>query len=509
MTLSTGKVYLVGAGPGDPGLITLRGCQCLARADVVLYDYLVNPRILEHAAPAAELVCLGRHGRGRIIPQEEIDALIVRHAQAGRNVVRLKGGDPVVFAHAAEEIAALAQAGIPYEIVPGITAALAVGSYAGIPLTQGDAASALALVAGQERPDKTASLDYRALAAFPGTLVFYMGVTTARHWTSELIASGKPPDTPAAIVRRCSFQDQQTIACTLATVADEIESRRLRPPALVVVGPVAALAARRGWFVERPLFGVRVLITRAVHQAPSLAAALADLGADVLVQPAIEIDPPENWKPVDRAIDQLHAYDWLVFASANGVRLFCDRLLQTRDLRALGSLKLAAIGSASAEELARYHLRADVVPDEYRAESLAAALGAEAARGKRFLLARASRGRELLAEELTRAGGTVEQIVVYTSRDVEKPDDEIAALLRAGKIDWVTVTSSAIARSLVRLFGEDLRRTRLAAISPLTTSTLAELGHQTVIEAATYTTAGLVDAILNATGRSSDTMPKR
>ncbi len=467
MTQSIGKVYLVGGGPGDPGLITLRGCQCLARADVVLYDYLVNPQILAHAPAGAQQICLGRHGRDRIMPQQEIDALLVRLAREGRAVVRLKGGDPAVFAHVAEETSALEAAGIPYEIVPGITAALAVGSYAGIPLTQGDAASAVALVTGQERAEKTSDgLDYAALAAFPGTLVFYMGITTAARWSAELIKAGKPQDTPAAIVRRCSWPDQETIRCTLATVAAEIQTRRMRPPALIVVGAVAALASERGWFVDRPLYGVRVLVTRAPHQAQSLSAALAELGAEVLWQPAIEIMPPNDWANVDRALAQLDRYDWMVFSSANGVRALLDRLLETRDLRALAKIKLAAIGPGSAEELDRYRLRADLVPDEYRAESLAESLGSEAAAGRRFLLARASRGREILAETLTAHGGQVEQVVVYHSRDVATPNPEIARLLADGKIDWVTVTSSAIAGSLAVLFGEDLRKRNLPASAP-------------------------------------------
>jgi uroporphyrinogen III methyltransferase/synthase len=313
-----------------------------------------------------------------------------------------------------------------------------------------------------------------------------------------LIAAGKPSDTPAAIVRRCSLPDQLTISCTLATVASQIAARSVRPPALVVVGPVAALAARRGWFVERPLFGLRVLVTRALRQAPQLAAALAELGAEVLVQPAIEILPPEDWRPVDSALARLDHYDWLVFSSGNGVRALLDRLLETRDLRALATCKLAAIGPSTAEELARYHLRADVIPAAYQAESLAASLLDEAARGKRFLLARASRGREVLADELTGKGAQVEQIVVYTSRDVAAPDEHIANQLRDGKIDWITFTSSAIARSLVRMFGADLAASRLASISPITSQTLRELGHAVAVEARTYTMEGLVEAILAA-----------
>lgn len=428
---------------------------------------------------------------------------MVSRAREGRSVVRLKGGDPVVFARAAEETSALDAAGIAYEIVPGITAALAVGSYAGIPLTHANAASAVALVTGQEREDKVSpGLDYSALAAFPGTLVFYMGITTAARWSAALILAGKSPTTPAVIVRRCSWPDQETIPCTLGTAADVIQSRRLRPPALVIVGSVAAVAPEHGWFVDRPLFGVRVLVTRAAHQAGELGAALADLGAEVLFQPAVEIAPPDNWQNVDRALAQLSSYDWLVFASANGVRSLLDRLLAKRDLRALGNIKIAAIGPGSAEELARYHLRADLVPDLYRSESLAAALASEATVGKRFLLARANRGREVLADELTSQGATVEQIVVYASRDVAEGDPEIAHALADGQIDWITVTSSAIARSLARLFGAELRNARLASISPLTSATLKELGYDVAAEADTYTTAGVIEAICRSQASS-------
>jgi uroporphyrinogen III methyltransferase/synthase len=502
MEISSGKVFLVGGGPGDPGLLTLRGAECLARADVVLYDYLVNPHVLGHVREGAELVCLGRHGRDRIMSQDEVNAAMIRHTLAGKNVVRLKGGDPIVFARISEEIAALEGAGVPYEIVPGVTAALAVGSYAGIPLTQGDAASAVALVTGHERDDKQQSaLDYRALAAFPGTLVFYMGVTTAERWTAELIDAGKLADTPAAIIRRVSLADQQTIRCTLGTVAETIRERKLRPPALVIVGQVAAAATVHDWFSERPLFGRRVLVTRAAHQAPELVKMLSERGAGVINQPAIEIGPPDDWGPVDAALNRLDQFDWLVFSSANGVRSFLDRLLTGRDLRALGSIKLAAIGPGSAEELARYHLRADIVPEEYRAESLAGALVGEASAGRRFLLVRASRGREVLAEQLRAAGGQVEQVVVYTNRDVATADPQVAELLSAGKIDWITVTSSAIARSLVKLFGDELRRARLVSISPITTATLAELGHNVAAEAQQYTMAGVVAALLAADSR--------
>jgi len=498
MTTQPATVYLVGAGPGDPGLITLRGIDCLARADVVLYDYLVNPRVLEHARRGAELVCLGRHGHGRILSQAEINACAIDHARAGRRVVRLKSGDPTIFARAAEEIAALHAAGIKLEIVPGITAAMATASYAGIPLTNRDSASAIALVTGQERGDKQGeSLDLAPLAQFPGTLVFYMGVTTAPQWSGALLAAGKSPSTPVALVRRCSWPDQQTIRCTLANVAQTLVEQKIRPPVVAIVGQVASAEPAVSWFASRPLFGRTVLITRPADQVEPLRERLEELGARTLIQPAIEITEPADWQPVDDAIARLESFDWLVFSSANGVRSFLDRLLRSGDVRRLAHAKLAAIGPATAAELLRYRLRVDLTPEEYRAESLVASL-APLARGKRFLLARASRGREVLRDELVAAGADVEQVVVYRSTDVTEADPEVLAELEAGRVDWATATSSAIARSMATLLGERLRHTRLASISPLTSATLRTARFEPAVEAAVYTTDGVIEAILLA-----------
>jgi uroporphyrinogen III methyltransferase/synthase len=529
-----GKVYLVGAGPGDPGLITLRGMQCLERADAVLYDYLVNPRLLAGCRPGTEIISLGKHGGGRIWSQEEINEALVRLARQGKTVVRLKGGDPVVFARGVEEIEALTAAGIPFEIVPGITAALAAGSYAGIPITHRELASAVALVTGHEDCEKEGPpLDYARLAAFPGTLVFYMGVTTAAHWSSDLMAAGKLPQTPVAVIRRVSFPDQKVWHTTLGEIAAVVARTTLRPPVIFVVGEVASLAPTLSWFDKRPLFGQSVLVTRpnvvrrwATGPTPpdDFADRLAELGAEVFYQPAIEIRPPDDWSAVDAALARLREFDWLVFSSVNGVDALLRRLLQSVagtlrvpspddgtpthfvgapvpatycDLRALAGVKIAAIGIATAARLAAYHLRADLVPDEFRAEALAESLAADA-RGKRFLLARASRGREVLAETLSAAGGIVEQVVVYQSIDVQSPDPDIASRLAAGRINWTTVTSSAIARSLARLFGDDLRKTKLVSISPITSGTLREVGYEPAAEAKEYTMEGVVEAI--ATG---------
>ncbi len=503
VTTTVRKVYLVGAGPGDPSLITLRGAECLRRADVVLYDYLVNPLLLSHCRPDAQCICLGKHGGGRIWPQEEINNQMLAFARQGKCVVRLKSGDPAIFARGVEELECLTREGIEYEVVPGITAALAAGSYVGIPITHRDLASCVALITGQEKPDKEgAALDYEALARFPGTLVFYMGVTTAGEWSRALIAAGKAPGTPVAIVRRCSLPDQRTFGTTLGDLATTVEREKIRPPVIFIVGEVVRLGPALSWFDKRPLFGQRVLITRPAHQAQLLAAPLTELGAEILHQAAIEISPPQDWTAVDAALSRLREFDWLVFSSSNGVRYLLDRLLATgHDLRSLGKLKLAAIGPGTADELARYHLRADLIPDEYRAESLASSLAGTAS-GKRFLLARASRGREVLAEELSAAGGIVEQVVVYHSHDVLQPDPRIVDSLRSETIDWITVTSSAIAKSLVQLFGEDLRKAKLVSISPITSATLRELGYEPAAEATEYTMQGVVRAIAASCGQA-------
>jgi uroporphyrinogen III methyltransferase/synthase len=434
---------------------------------------------------------------------------MIEVARQGKIVVRLKAGDPMVFSRTAPETEALRAAGVPFEIVPGITAGGAAAGYAEIPITHADHASAVAFASayakdaagGPPDPERTKGglpLDYGRLADFPGTLVVYMGESSADNWSEALVRKGKSADTPVAIVRRCSFNDQQTIRCTLGTVAQVIAERGLRAPAVVVVGDVVSLGPEVSWFAARPLFGARVLITRPREQAAALRSRLAQRGAHVLSQPAIRISEPADWGPVDAALDRLARYDWLVFSSANGVGYLLDRLVATGgDLRRLGGVRLAAIGPGTAEALANYRLRTDLVPGEYRAEALAAALAGEAA-GRRFLLARASRGRGVLAEEVRAAGGEVEQVVVYSSTDVHQPDPDVGAALAAGRIDWITVTSSAIARSLVRLFGDDLRRAKLASISPITSEALRALGHDPAVEAARYTMDGLVEAMVGS-----------
>ena len=479
--------------------MTLRAVECLAQADLVLYDYLVDPATLEFAPASAERVCLGRYSTGRVLSPDEIMARVLDEAKKGRTVVRLKGGDPSVFARGADEREALRKAGIPFEIVPGITAGLAAAGFCEIPVTHHDDASAVALIAGRERDGKAESgLDYGVLAEFPGTLIFYMGVTRAAQWSRALIEHGKSAETPVAIVRWCARAKQQTIRCTLGTAPDVIAKQGLRPPALFIVGKAVDRAPELSWFTARPLFGTRVLVPGSAGTSEKLRDRFAALGADVVVQPAIRITDPSDWAPVDAVLGKLDQYDWLVFSSGNGVDYFFQRLFdQGGDARRLGGAKLATTGSATAERLAKYHLQVDLVPQQFVAESLAEAL-VDQAKGKRFLLARASRGRQVLAEELEGAGAHVDQIVVYDSVDVEEPNPETAAALAAGEIDWVTVTSSATARSLIRLYGDALQKTRLVSMSPVTSAALRELGYEPAAEASPHTTAGLIDAVLSA-----------
>ncbi|MBA62120.1 MAG: uroporphyrinogen-III C-methyltransferase [Planctomycetaceae bacterium] len=500
-TSSQGFVYLVGAGPGDPSYITLRAVQCLKLADIVLYDYLVNPRILEHVHSGVECICMGRHGVGKLWRQDEINAECIKLAREGLVVVRLKGGDPAIFARAAEEASAFEAAGVGYEIVPGITAALASGTCVGIPLTHRDKASAVALITGHERNRKgEASLDFEALAKFPGTLVFYMGVTTSRNWTVALQQYGMPSDTPVAIVRKISCPEQVTVRCTLGEVAERFEgNNRIRPPAIVIIGDVVGDNDLNSWFEQRPLFGQRILVTRAASQSDEFSRKLSQLGAEVVLQPAIEILPPENYQALDRVIESIIDMKWIVFSSSNGVQYFLNRLLEIGfDTRHLAQAKLAAIGPGTASALEDFNLKADLLPQQYRAESMVEALAPHVA-GEKVLLIRASRGRDILPLGLRDAGAEVEQIVVYRSEDVKMLSPSTTEAVKQG-IDWVTFTSSAIARSSIGLLGEHLQGLKSVSISPITSETMRGLGFEPTVEAKQYDLDGMIQAIFDYAG---------
>jgi uroporphyrinogen III methyltransferase/synthase len=495
-----GTVHLVGAGPGDPGLITVRAVQCLQAADLVLYDYLANPTLVEYAPEGAELVRLGRHDQGRSMTPDEITEVMVEAALQGRNVVRLKGGDASIFARGGDEADACRAAGITFEIVPGITSGLATAAYAEIPLTHYEDASAVALVTGHERDDKEEShLDYKALAAFPGTLVFYMGVKWAGRWSAALMEHGMPPETPVAVVQWCSRARQQTVKCSLGTVVDVIGEKGLRPPSLFVVGKVVDHAPALSWFQERPLFGTSVLVAGSKRTASKLRRNLSVLGAEVLTQPAIRIAEPVDWSPVDAALDRLSEYDWIVFTSGNGVDGFLKRVFsRERDARSLGAVRLAALGKGTAERLGHFHLKADLAPERVDAAALAKTL-LDQGSGGAVLLARATGDRPVLAEELEEVGAAVDQVPVYRTVDVDEPNQDVADALKAGEVNWVTVTSSPTARALVRLYGEMLKTAKIVSISPLTSATLRELGYDPAVEAVPHTVDGLVDALVRGT----------
>ena len=497
---SSGQVYLVGAGPGDPRLLTLRAAECLARADVILCDCSVDPRVLEQANPSAEVTWLrSRAGdqAGRRWPLREVVARLVEASQAGKAAVHLKDGDPELFSHGFEESEALRRAGVPVEVVPGVTAATAAAALAEIPITHAELSSAVALVtARQQGAEPVAALDFFQLGRFPGTLIVYMPAHDADRWTRRLIEGGMSADTPVALVAEVARPRQKIVRCALGELASAISAGEASSRLLAVIGPVARLAPAVGWYAARPLFGQRVLLTRPREQSIEMLTRLRELGAEAAVQPAIEIAPPPDWQPVDEAIDRLDQYHWLVFSSVNGVDYLLDRLAERgHDACRLAGVKLAAIGPATAERLQHHGLAVAVTPPEYRAEALADVLAADAA-GKRFLLARASRGREVLAERLREAGAEVEQVVLYTSRDVRHPDAGIAETLQSSGFDWTTVTSSAIARALHAMFGNALTRSRLASISPITSQTLRELGYEPAVEAKEFTMGGLIDAIL-------------
>ena len=432
--MADGIVYLVGAGPGDPGCLTLRGRECLSRADVVIYDHLANEELLRHAPDTAELVFAGKHGAGpHLLEQDAINRLLVDHAAAGRTVVRLKGGDPLVFGRGGEEAETLVAAGIPFELVPGVTSALSAPAYAGIPVTHRDWVSGVTVLTGHEATRKSSPrVDWQKVATAGNTIVLLMGLTQIRNNLAKLLAAGLPADTPAAAVRWASRPRQTVVEGTVGSLAELVEGRGVRPPVTIVIGEVVRLRERLSWFERRPLFGRRIVVTRTRAQAGRFRDLLVERGADVVECPVIEIRPLDESQPaLLRAIETLESYDWLLFTSANGVEVFFDRLFASgRDLRALHRVRLGVIGAETGRALERLHLRPDLVPDEFKAEGLLAALGSEDLSGRRVLLPRARGAREVLPETLRARGAHVDEIETYESVAPEGGAATLGALPR-------------------------------------------------------------------------------
>lgn len=497
-----GTVYLVGAGPGAPELLTLAGARALRRADVVICDYLANPRLLDHAPAAAARILVGKHGGGERTEQAVINALLIEHARAGRTVVRLKGGDPFVFGRGGEEAEALVAAGIPFEVVPGVSSAVAVPAYAGIPLTHRDLASSFTVLTGYEYPDKPEmAVHWDAVAQRGNTLVLLMATRQLRANMDRLVAHGLAPDTPAAVIRWGTVGEQETLTGTVATIADQAAARGLQPPAIAVVGQVVRLRQTLAWFERKPLFGRCLVVTRPRAQAAGFIDALTDLGADVLPCATIEIVPPASWAPLDAAIDRLESYDWLVLTSVNGVAMFFNRLRERRrDVRALHRARVAAVGSETAAAIAARGLQVDVVPEEFRAEAVAAAMRAAGLGGVRVLLPRAAVAREILPILLREAGAHVDEVPAYETVAPRADLDELRDRLARRAVDLVTFTSSSTVRNFVALLGADaaalLAGVRAACIGPITADTARAAGLEVVVQPATYTIAALTEAIV-------------
>lgn len=501
--MSVGKVYLVGAGPGDPGLLTVKGQRCLAEADLVLYDGLVNPLLLRHTHAQALRTCRVEGADGRRLDQDQINRQLIKAAQSGQTVVRLKGGDPFIFGRGSEEAAALSAAGIPFEVVPGITAATACAVYAGISLTHRQHASAVAFITGHEDPAKEESaLRYDELARFPGTLVFYMGLHRLAEIAQTLMEHGKPAETPVAVICRGTTPHQQTVQGTLADVAERAADAKLHAPSLIIIGDCVSLRETVNWFESKPLFGVSIGITTPEHQADGPIDLALQLGAHPVLMPMLRIAPLDDWTQVDAALTRITEYDWLIFTSVNGVDAFLGRLWELgRDVRRLANVKVAVIGEATARRVEEYRLQADLVPDVYRAEALAEALAPHVS-GRRVLWARADRGRDILPQALSAAGANVEPVVVYHHEDAASLPPEADALLRAGKLDWIALSSPSIARRVSELVPPELRRhVKLAAISPVTAEAAKEAGLEISAIAQTHTWPGLLEAIVSSERR--------
>ncbi|HEX4056343.1 MAG TPA: uroporphyrinogen-III C-methyltransferase [Tepidisphaeraceae bacterium] len=518
---SSGIVFLVGAGPGDPGLITVRGAKLLEQADVVVYDLLSNPRLLSYC-PQAEAIYVGKQAAAHSISQEQINALLIEKARGGKRVVRLKGGDPFVFGRGAEECQALAQAGIPFEVVPGITAAIAAPAYAGIPVTHRDFNSSFTFITGHEKEEayqdqqaqargkgEASDIQWETIAKLP-CLAFYMGVKSLQRICARLIDNGMAPDMPAATIQWGTMPSQQTVISTLAHLAEDVADAKLRSPAITVIGKVVELRKTLSWLERRPLFGQSIVVTRSRHQASELSQRLEELGAAVIEAPTIELHEPADLNDVDAAIVSAGQFDWVCFTSANGVAATKRRMFQIgQDARVFAKAKIAAIGPATAHAVEReLCLKVDLCPKAFVAEALADELiERNEVAGRRFLLLRADIARPLLRQRLERGGvAEVKDVPLYETRPATQLPVGLLESLEIGGIHWITFTSSSTARNFVALLGRDYRpklaNVKLASIGPITTQTLRDAGLEPAVQATRYDIDGLVDAILAAREKS-------
>lgn len=499
--MQKGMVYLVGAGPGDYKLISVKALEYIKGADTIVYDRLADDRLLAYARPDVELIYVGKASSAHTMRQEEINQVLVDKAKEGKSVVRLKGGDPFVFGRGGEEVLELIANDLPFEVVPGITSAISVPAYAGIPVTHRGIATSFAVITGHEDPTKTESnMKWDKLATGVDTLVFLMGVENLPHITTQLVKYGRPADTPAAVIRWGTKPEQRVLVTTVGRAAEDVAARGIKPPAIFIVGEVVKLRDELAWFDRRPLFGKKVLVTRSREQASVLTSELEALGAQCLEAPAIKLVPPESYNELDKAVRELSAYQWLIFTSVNGVEYFFNRLHEAKlDTRALAGLKVAAIGVQTAERLKNYGVLADVVPVEFRAEGIIEALSGLIEPGMKVLIPRALAARDVLPEKLSEMGAAVNVVPAYRTVAGDTDGKTVAAKLVAGEIDIVTFTSSSTVTNLLNLLGDGgaqlLAKAKIACIGPITATTCVQHGIKPDIIADEYTIKGLVAAI--------------
>ncbi len=499
---AAGKVYLVGAGPGDPGLITLKGVEALAQAGCVIYDFLASARLLEHAPADVEAIYVGKKGSERSITQAEINALIIERAKKGRIVVRLKGGDPFIFGRGAEEAGALVDAGIPFEIVPGVTSAIGAPAYAGIPLTHRDLASSVTFITGQESPLKERkNIAWDRLSTGRGTLVFLMGWKNLGLITKKLQANGWPGGTPVALIRWGTLPVQKVVTGTLEDIVRLSKKEGIKPPVITVVGDVVGLRGKFNWFETMPLFGRTVLVTRAAEQAGEFTDLLEKKGAIPYLYPTIRTAPPPDWGPLDRGIKRLGSYDWAIFTSVNGVKYFFERLTKLgKDLRELKGVRICAIGPRTAEAIEELNIRVDLTPPVFRAEAIIDALGRRGIKGKKFILPRALVAREILPETIRKLGGKIDVLPTYRTVRPRKKAAEMKEKMFGGEIDVTTFTSSSTVTNFMSSFRKNEverinENTRIACIGPITAKTAEKKGLRVDIMPEDYTIPALAEAI--------------
>jgi len=502
-----GKVYLVGAGPGDPGLITVRGKYLLERAEVVVYDYLASRKLLKHVPKDAVFIYAGKKGGAKHMhTQEEINQMLVDHALAGKTVVRLKGGDPFIFGRGGEELEKLYEAGVPFEVVPGVTSATAAATYAGIPITHRDYTASVAFITGHEDPTKeNSNIDWSKLATGAGTIVIYMGIKNLPIIVQNLLKYGRDPKTPVAVVRWASTPEQRTVVGTLDTIKDIVADAGIKPPSLIIVGEVVTLRKTIDWYEKRPLFGKKIVVTRTREQASTLMVGLEENGANCMECSTIDIQPVDSYKVLDGELERLKEYHWILFSSLNGVTYFFERLFSKgMDARDLNGPDIAAVGKSTADLLHQYGINADLIPSEFTSEGLAESLLDLGVEGRNILIPRAEKGREILPETLRGAGAQVTIAPVYKNLAPVGRKEELRQELEAGLIEMVTFTSSSTVRNFLTMVDAEseeklkqlLSGVKIAAIGPITAKTVTDNGLEVHVQPEEHTIPEMIEAIV-------------